>query len=114
MRLPPMLHLPTHSNGFLLLFSLAITYVKAYDVYMTSISATKARAKLYSLILEVQKGNDPVLITGKKGNAVLVSEEDWRAVTETMYLLSIPGMRESIRKGMKEPVSKSSRRNPLL
>lgn len=71
-------------------------------------TVTKARAHLYTLIENLQDGLDPVLITGKKGNAVLVSEDDWRSIEETMYLLSIPGMRESIQEGMKEPVSKGS------
>jgi prevent-host-death family protein len=75
---------------------------------MTSISATKARATLYALIGRLQGGQDPVLITGKKGNAVLVSEEDWRSIEETLYLLSIPGMRQSILAGMREPVAKCS------
>ena len=75
---------------------------------MTSVTVTKARAHLYTLIENLQGGLDPVLITGKKGNAVLVSEDDWRSIEETMYLLSIPGMRESIQEGMKEPVSKGS------
>ena len=75
---------------------------------MTALSATKARAALYRLIVDVQKGREPILITGKKGNAVLMSEDDWRAVEETLYLLSIPGMRDSIRHGMREPVSRGS------
>jgi antitoxin YefM len=75
---------------------------------MTSLSATKARASLYTLIERLQGGQDPVLITGKRGNAVLVSEDDWRSIEETLYLLSIPGMRDSIRKGMREPASKGS------
>lgn len=89
---------------------LAITYVKAYHNVMTAVTATTARAMLYSLIKSVQQGNAPVLITGKSGNAVLLSEEDWRNIEETMYLLSIPGMRESIRKGLREPVSRSSKK----
>ena len=75
---------------------------------MTSLSATKARATLYTLIDGLQSGQDPVFITGKRGNAVLVSEEDWRSIEETLYLLSVPGMRESIRSGMREPVAKCS------
>ena len=69
---------------------------------METVSATKARAKLYGLIEEA--GQAPILITGKKGNAVLVSEEDWNAIQETVYLLSVPGMRESIREGLATPV----------
>ena len=75
---------------------------------MTAVTATKARATLYHLIATVQDGREPVLITGKNGNAVLISEDDWRAVEETLYLLSIPGMRSSIRRGMREPVSRGS------
>lgn len=76
---------------------------------MTSLSATKARATLYTLIEHLQGGKAPVLITGKRGNAVLISEEDWRAVEETLFLLSVPGMRKSIRSGLREPVSKCSK-----
>ena len=75
---------------------------------MTTISATDARAKLYKLIDQAREGSEPILITGKRGNAVLVSEDDWRAVQETLYLLSIPGMRESIREGMAEPIEECS------
>ena len=72
-----------------------------------TITATKARATLYQLITQLQ-GREPVLITGKKGNAVLISEDDWRSIEETLYLLSIPGMRNSIRHGMQEPASRGS------
>ncbi len=71
---------------------------------MTTMSATEARAILYRLIDEVGTSHEPVLITGKRGNAVLLAEDDWRAIEETLYLLSIPGMRESIVEGMTEPV----------
>jgi antitoxin YefM len=71
---------------------------------MTVLSITKARAQLYKIIGFLQKGQSPVLITGKKGNAVLVSEDEWRSMVETVHLLSIPGMKESIQKGMKEPL----------
>lgn len=76
---------------------------------MTSISATQARALLYQLIDEAAENHEPVQITGKRANAVLISESDWRSIQETLYLLSIPGMRESIRSGMKEPLSKCSK-----
>jgi prevent-host-death family protein len=72
---------------------------------MRAIPATKARGSLYRLVDEVAESSEPVTITGRRGNAVLVSEEDWRAIQETLYLLSIRGMRESIRRGMKEPLS---------
>jgi len=69
-----------------------------------TITASKARASLYRLIEETAQSSEPVQITGKRANAVLVSEGDWRAIQETMYLLSIPGMRESIRNGLGTPI----------
>ena len=68
---------------------------------------SKIEASGGNLVDEVAESSEPVAITGRRGNAVLVSEEDWRAIDETLHLLSIPGMRESIRAGMKEPLSKS-------
>jgi len=76
---------------------------------MTVIKASEARAKLYRLIDEAASSHEPILITGKRGNAVLVSEEDWRSIQETLYLLSIPGMRESIVDGLKTPVEKCAK-----
>ena len=75
---------------------------------MTTLTASVARAKLYKLLDEAAASHEPVQITGKRGNAILISEEDWRAIQETLYLLSIPGMRESIRKGLKTPIKKTS------
>ena len=72
---------------------------------METITARGARERLYRLLDEVAASGEPVLIAGKRGKAVLVAEEDWRAIQETLYLLSIPGMRESIRKGMATPAS---------
>ena len=77
---------------------------------MTSIPVTQARAKLYQLVDDAAENHEPVQITGKRANAVLVAEEDWRSIQETLYLLSIPGMRESIRAGLKEPLKKASRK----
>jgi len=74
---------------------------------MTSVSMKKARSKLSQLLDETSASHKPIQITGKHSNAILLSEEDWRSIEETVYLLSIPGMRESIRKGMKEPLSVS-------
>jgi prevent-host-death family protein len=71
---------------------------------MSAVTASEARANLYRLIDEVAASHDPLLITGKRGNAVLLSEADWNAIQETLHLLSIPGMRESIRAGMDTPV----------
>ena len=72
---------------------------------MTILNATEARAKLYSLIDEAADSHHPIVIRGKRGNAVLISEEDWNAISETLNLLAIPGMRESIQEGMKTPAS---------
>ncbi len=72
---------------------------------MTILNATEARSKLYSLIDEAASTHQPIVITGKRGNAVLVSEEDWNSIVETMHLLSVPGMRESIKEGLNEPLS---------
>jgi len=72
---------------------------------MTPISATEARKQLYRLIDDVTESHEPVQITGKRGNAVLVGEDDWRAVQETLHLVSIPGMRESILEGLATPAT---------
>jgi prevent-host-death family protein len=76
---------------------------------MKTISATSARSDLYRVIDTALEDHEPVQITGKRGNAVLVSEADWRAIQETLHLVSIPGMRESIRKGMAEPIDACSK-----
>ena len=72
---------------------------------MTSITATEARKRLYSLLDDVAASHEPIEITGRRANAVLVSEDDWRAVQETLHLLSVPGMRESIVDGMGTPIA---------
>ena len=71
---------------------------------MTNITATEARKRLYKLLDEVAQSHEPVQIAGKRNSAVLISEDDWRSIQETLYLISIPGMRESILAGMKTPV----------
>lgn len=75
---------------------------------MTSLPVTEARSRLYQLLDEAAQSHEPIQITGKRANAVLVSEADWRSIQETLYLLSVPGMRDSIRKGMNEPLEKAS------
>ena len=70
--------------------------------------ATDARARLYRLIDEVATSHEPIFISGKRANAVLISEDDWRSIQETLHLLSISGMRESIREGLDTPVEKCS------
>lgn len=69
---------------------------------MTTLNATEARSRLYNLIDETAETHQPIIITGKRKNAVLLAEEDWNSINETLFLLSIPGMRESIREGMDE------------
>lgn len=71
---------------------------------MTTLSATEARKCLYSLVDDVAESHDPVQIVGKRHSAVLISEDDWRAIQETLYLTSIPGMRESIKDGLKNSI----------
>jgi prevent-host-death family protein len=73
---------------------------------VTELNASEARANLYKLLDQAAETHKPVRIAGKRNNAVLVSEDDWNAIQETLYLLSIPGMRESIRLGMKTPAKK--------
>ena len=75
---------------------------------MPTFKTTDARAKLYRLIDEVAKSHEPIHIIGKRANAVLISEDDWRSIQETLYLLSIPGMRESIREGLNTPLQECS------
>ncbi len=72
---------------------------------MSGITATEARTNLYRLIDETAESHQPILITGKRNKAVLLAEEDWAAIQETMYLLSVPGMRKSIREGMETPIN---------
>jgi len=76
---------------------------------MPVLTASQARSKLYRLIDEASSSHEPILITGKRGNAVLVSEEDWRSIQETLYLMSIPGMRESIVEGLGTPVDECAK-----
>ena len=76
---------------------------------MTTITATKARSRLYTLIDDTAKSHEPIQSTGKRHNGVLISEDDWRSIQETLHLSSIPGMKESIIRGLKTPVRKCSR-----
>ena len=75
---------------------------------MITITATKARENLYKLLASTNSESEPIQITGKKGNAILIAEKDWKAIQETLYLLSIPKMRESIINGIKEPIENCS------
>lgn len=69
---------------------------------MTTLSASEARANLYRLMDQTAESHQPIVISGKRSNSVLIAEEDWAAIQETLFLLSVPGMRESIKAGMGE------------
>jgi antitoxin YefM len=75
---------------------------------MMTLNVTEARANLYKLIDDTTVSHEPVVITGKRGNAVLLAEDDWNAINETLHLLSVPGMRESILEGMQESTDSAS------
>ena len=75
---------------------------------MQTLTASAARTTLYRLIDEAAVTHQPLIITGKRNNAVLVSLEDWSAIQETLFLLSVSGMRESIREGINTPVGELS------
>jgi PHD/YefM family antitoxin component YafN of YafNO toxin-antitoxin module len=75
---------------------------------MTTLNVTEARANLYKLIDDTTASHEPVVITGKRGNAVLLAEDDWNAINETLHLLSVPGMRESILEGMEESIDSAA------
>ncbi len=76
---------------------------------MHTLTASQARANLYRLIDEAVESHQPIIISGKRRSAVLLSAEDWSAIQETLYLLAVPDMRESIKAGMTEPLAKSKK-----
>jgi antitoxin YefM len=71
---------------------------------MQTLTASEARANLYRLMDQAAESHEPIIISGKRNDAILLAAEDWQAIQETLYLLSVPGMRESIKEGMAEPV----------
>lgn len=75
---------------------------------MTTLTVSEARANLYRLMDQTAESHQPIHIAGKRTSAVLLSAEDWQSIQETLYLLSVPGMRESIKEGMAEPLSESA------
>ena len=75
---------------------------------MVTINVTNARKNLYQLVDSINDSHEPVIITGKNNSAVLISEEDWKSIEETLYLSSIPGIRESIVAGLREPLENCS------
>lgn len=76
---------------------------------MTTITATEARKRLYTLLDDVAESHKAVQIAGKRNSAFLVSDEDWRAIQETLYVMSLPGMKKSIIKGLRTPVEKCAK-----
>lgn len=74
---------------------------------MTILTASEARARFYRLMDQAADSHQPIHITGKRTSAVLIAAEDWQAIQETLYLLSVPGMRESIKAGMAESLDQS-------
>lgn len=75
---------------------------------MTVLTASEARANLYRLIDQTAESHEPILISGKRSKAVLLAESDWASIQETLHLLSVPGMRESIKEGMSESIESCS------
>lgn len=76
---------------------------------MTTLTASEARANLYRLIDQAAESHQPIHIAGKRSSAVLLSSDDWQSIQETLYLLAVPGMRESIKEGMAQPLEKSAK-----
>ncbi|MDB4251141.1 type II toxin-antitoxin system Phd/YefM family antitoxin [Amylibacter sp.] len=75
---------------------------------MTTPNITEARANLYKLIDDMKVNHEPLVIMGKRGNAILMAEDDWNGINETLHLLSVPGMRESILEGMQESIDSAA------
>ena len=75
---------------------------------MTTLKVTEARANLYKLIDDTLVSHKSLVIAGKRGNVVLLAEDDWNAINETLHLLSVPGMRESILEGMQESIDNAA------
>ena len=90
--------------------SVDATHAITHAFVMQTVTATTARSTIYKLLDDASETHEPIKITGKRSSAVLVAEEDWRAIQESLYLVSIPGMRESIRAGLATPVSACSKK----
>jgi antitoxin YefM len=76
---------------------------------MQTLTASEARANLYRIMDETAESHQPNIISGKRTSSVLISANDWSAIQETLCLLAVPGMRESIKAGMAEPLAKSAK-----
>jgi len=89
---------------------LDVTHVITHAFVVQTVTATTARSTIYKLLDDASESHEPIQITGKRSSAVLIAEDDWRAIQESLYLVSIPGMRESIRAGLATPVSACSKK----
>jgi len=89
-----------------------ILYAFSKDAIMTSITVTHARANLFKLLDQTAQSHEPIQITGRRQNGVLLSEDDFRAMQETLHLLSVPGMKASLRKARKAPLKAYSKTRP--
>lgn len=90
--------------------SLDEAHVITHASLMQTVTATTARSMIYKLLDDASNSHEPIQITGKRSSAVLVAEDDWRAIQESLYLVSIPGMRESIRSGLATPVAECAKK----
>ncbi len=79
---------------------------------MTTLTATQARANLFRLLDQAALSHKPIQITGRRNNGVLISEEDFQAMQETLHLLAVPGMKESLLKAKKAPLKAYSKKRP--
>jgi prevent-host-death family protein len=79
---------------------------------MTTLTATQARANLFKLLDLAAQSHEPIQITGRRQNGVLISEDDFRAMQETLHLLSVPGMKESLLKSKKPTLKSYSKKRP--
>ena len=81
---------------------------------MTTLTITNFRRNIYSLIENTVKFNEPVNITTKEGNAVMISEDEYNGLIETLYLTSIPGMREKLTEGLDTPLDETVSEEEVL
>jgi prevent-host-death family protein len=79
---------------------------------MTTLTATQARTQIFKLLDETAASHQPIQITGRRNNGVLLSEEDFRAMQETLYLVGVPGMKASLLKAKKAPLKAYSKKRP--
>ena len=95
---------------FCRIIRLDATHVITHVLFMQTITATAARSMIYKLIDDASESHEPIQITGKRSSAILIAEDDWRAIQESLYLVSIPGMRESISAGLRTPVGECAKK----